>query len=515
MLSSALLALVVHVPFVLPHILPLASTSDLVGARQSGGTREPAHQESETRDWEQIRCEVDAQVTVALVLALDEARDLIARCDQAGAFTERNRLCHFVLQHDADDRRARKALGFKKRKGAWVPGSAKVVVDTCSGAETQMFSAERIHLSTNYLKVAGGAVIPFGRPEPSRELAYLINLNMSHVVALIAPTTDQAAFEMSFDSEAQVWLSLDAVEARIARADRQKFVEALDEGAGEPKSTDLDEGAAATGVEFRSTVQLGHVVVSSVSEGSDAVALAHGMHTLSALAGRELYERFGRTYPGTEQTEILYDLGTGEDVVAFASGHPEYDGIEPERIFGSTGFGVQYSFVFGEGLSSRLGDAVSMYGYSILSFGYGGVYGVGWVQDGLMNYLAFQASGATTTGSFVNLSGEVEPALAEEMFAEGADWLVLATREFSGGVQGTSLRTLFATEMRDLTPSDSLLAYLFAAYLLDARPRALIEILDGWSASSDRGALVEEQLNLPLRWLDEHMVEWALGLERP
>lgn len=446
--------------------------------------------------------------------ALAKARELAAWADERKLYSGRTAMHELVLAFDPDDAEARKALGFRKQKGEWIPGKRKEPADECEADVPAAFAELRRAALVDLVAQLDAALAD--APKSTRTEA-LRRAELARLVPFDDASAVRERLGEVWDAEAARWILVETRDARAARAAMATRVADLRAALPTPEPTERDEHTRAmTGLDFTAVLGARGVVATSTLDAAET-----GDLLLTALLMRDVFLSAFPAQGAPGYPTVLYCLEPGQRG-AFLEQHPL---CPKEELAYRTG--VTSSWLTGRllvGATSPLMrkdvTAFQTAGYALTE-----KFGVwtddGWAQQGLTSYLAFQVTG--TRLSFWDIQNKDqygEKKLDAKNWHERVPpstqgWLLEASGLVAGGQSMAHFARALTSHTVAMSWEDVVTSHAVAAYLFEAKRDVLVRVLLRTKEGAPVVATLEEELGMPLEELRTRLVRWIAEMEPP
>jgi hypothetical protein len=445
-----------------------------------------------------------------LVVGLEE---YAAWCQKERLFLERSKAHGEILAIDTEHVEARQGLGYKRKKGEWVPpkrpkAPANYDDEALLLAPDRLDDTLRPFAERMVALVGGGDLTPV---EAEEALALAVRYVPNHRAARAL----RGEVEWNGRWVLQETAAASRRRARLTAIVRESLREAP---AGQPVEPDARE--AAFGLALRG-VATPDVRVFTTGALDEAAEVARDLH-----AARALFSAVLESQVAMPDCTVFLMAQPGEGV-RFLDQHPDIDDeyrtvlkrLDGAGLVGTT----DWAFWTGK-RPKRVDGIVRMaFGYFLLA-SCGITLETGWLAEGLGLYLTNSMIG-TRLNWFSQPSPDVDPraefAKRERLQSPSTNWMEEA-RSVLAGKRPPDLARLLAKPAAELTSDELLVSYALTAYLVEARPDDTPTFLRSLGSGSSPDEVFAGLLGLDLsvlparlaRWIDEsHAEELEAPLE--
>ncbi|MEZ5979631.1 MAG: hypothetical protein R3F34_15640 [Planctomycetota bacterium] len=440
---------------------------------------------------------------------LEKAKGLAAWADERDFFTGRDAIYRIVVVLDPSDEDARKALGYKKKKGEWVEGKYKEPTDKCEEGVPAEFADLR---AAAYAELLAHVTAEFAdvKSTPAAN-----GVRMREYARLLPWSPDDpelhAFLGETYDPERSRWILLESAAAIADRAARVELLEKMREKLPEATPCNPDEYARKMNIEFPVCVESRNVNCTSTVDEEETRALLDISHMMRDYFAA-VFPRAGKPgYP-----TVIYVLDGGNLRRAFFSQHPLCKPDDLEWRVPLTSSWLQGRLVVSAESKVLRKDVTTFQtcGYALTE-----KYGVwvedGWAQQGLCSYLSYNVCG--TRLSFWQISEDRYGGFKNKDWTDRVPpttdgWLSEARRLVDEGQpMGKWVRAL-AIHTSQMDWQDVVMSHALAAYLFEGRRPELIAILErlkkAKQAETPMTTVFEEELGLTVQDLRDRVMRW-------
>lgn len=453
---------------------------------------------------------IDVEALRAEILV--QALELAEWADDEEYETGRNAMFRAVLGYDPDHKDARKALGYRKKKGAWEQGRVKDPKDECEAgvpAEferrwTEAVDAFEARIVAAYAeggdapavvkkrREALSALLPFGTNDPTLREALGFVLLEEH----------------------GIWVLHETATALTRRAELADRVATLLANFDAPVETETLPDAAAIELPWTQAYAQGGMTIASTLDPTESQTLLTTAHLMRQIFPYALPGAGRPSYP-----EGLYAVEVSERA-RFFKAHPDTPAAEMDyRIAVNSSWLGDNVLVSGKSPALRK-DVVA---FQVAGYALSEKFTVwiddGWAQQGLTSYLANLACG--TRLSFWDIRTKDE--YGNEV-GGARNWLDRVPPSTSGWLlqfaelveEGQTIqefgRALTAPTVK-MSWKEVVTSHAVSAFLLEARPDDLVALLNQAKRDGSMVLKIEEQLAMPLADLRDLMLRWIEEIE--
>ncbi len=456
-----------------------------------------------------------AEAVAALIVELKELADW---CASSQLFIERNVTYELVLHFDPDDGDAHRGLKHEFRDGVWVVPDDLAEPRNYQPARLRTSEKRRAKLVEAF---RGPALVlaDAARAGELDELAGRIEKDLLHldpddaeVRARRGEVRDEpAGAGAGADGDqagaaASPWVLSETVGARAQRSVlRDRLRSALAE-VERPAEAQPTASEAEWGVPWKACRANGSVRVLSTNGAGEAEMVAQRCEVArlycTALLGKELEFRAGNT---------LYLMSGSEERDRFLDGYRGFTPREREerRRFSGTGLLDYGGYAdWSEEDARRLDGAVRHSIAALLADHYRLSIECGWAWEGLGLFLTRQLTGTRLT--WYATTGFDDPELFElrgKLAGAEVNWINEAWKLLSEG-RATPFEEFLGRSIDRMNAADTLIAYAFAAYLLEGFPEELPRVLERLGEGVASTEAISEVLGRPLSEIRSRFERW-------
>lgn len=444
---------------------------------------------------------------------LAKAVELAELADDIKADIERDQIYRCVMAYDTDNKDARKALGYTKKKGKWVFKKYKQPknrVDDAELADLVMKRTEAAEALADRVDECFPSENATARHKEDlrAELANLAMLDWMN-----EDLRERAG--QKWDESREEWRIFEVVDAKFDRLLREGLMKDLQANSPTGTRAEVDEAGAATGIAFSTVIECPRVLVATTGTPEEAQRVLEIFHQAPDM----LTQMFGIPDPFAEQGVQFryYGLADPELRLRFYQGHPEFNGdpVYQATIAGSQ-FGNNACCIASTQAVSRYDMAANQRVGNYLNQVFGADLNKGWVRAGLGLFLSSQLCGTRLT-LWIQTDdyGENDgPSLGERLRDPSVDWLDEARLLLRRSSKPVNLITVIGKKTADFSAEDLLASYAISAYLFEGRRADLIEILKGVGKGDNPTLTFEKHLGMPMDAFRERLVEWLAEMRK-
>jgi hypothetical protein len=438
---------------------------------------------------------------------LAKAIELAELADDIKADVERDQIYRCILAYDTDNKDARKALGYTKKKNEWVFKKYKEPKSRAGDDELADLSAKR-KAAAEALADRVDECFPTesatARHKQDRraELANLAMLDWNN-----EDLRERAG--QKWDEEREEWRIFEVVDAKFDRLLREGLMKDLQANSPTGTRAELDPSGQATGIAFTTVIECPRALVATTGTPEEAQRVLEIFHQAPDM----LTQMFGIPDPFAQQGVQFryYGLADPDLRLQFYQRHPEFQG-DPQyqsTIAGSQ-FGNYICCIASNQAAGRYDMAANQRVGNYLEQVFGADLNKGWVRAGLGLFLSSQLCGTRLT-LWIQTDdyGEKDgPSLGERLRDPSVDWLDEARLLLRRSSNPVNLVTVIGKKTADFSAEDLLASYAISAYLFEGRRADLIEILKGVGKGDNPTLTFEKHLGMPMDAFRERLVEW-------
>jgi hypothetical protein len=436
---------------------------------------------------------------------LAKARELAEYADSIKADVERDELYQCILGYDSDDKDARKALGYTKKKDEWVFKKYNEPKNRASEADLSELQRRRTEAVTA-LEEKIDACFPTDNPSVRHKHGLRVELEKLVLLDGDNEFLRQRAW-FAWDEQKGEWRMREVVAAKLDRAERAGLLKELEANVPAAARTEVDPGGQATKLPFGVSVQIPRVHVMSTGTADEAQTIASIMHRAPDF----LSGAFGLPDPWRDAQWRVYDMADPGLRSQFYGAHPEVNGDRAQLAeAGGVGFGNNCMGVAAEVPATRFDAVATQRVGAYLGNVFGADLDKGWVRAGLGLYLSYQLCG-TRLSLWIQRDeyGQGEgPKLGERLQDPTVDWLDEARVLLRRRENAVNLVAVLGKPAKQLTAEDLLTSYAVSAYLYEGRRRDLIQILQRIGKGETPIVVFESQLEMPIDAFRERLIDW-------
>ena len=440
--------------------------------------------------------------------AVGDLEALAAWCHKRKLFRERNATYEALLAFRPDHKDARKWLKYKQAKdGTWErrgrykpPRNLK----TPGPALTE----KRQEIGARYAEAALAWL-----EAPKRGRSPAVRRQVMESIVLVDPNHARARRELGEVQTAEgAWLLKESLETPKRRAQLEAAARDAIAGVAKPRQARPSEAENAVGIGWKGIVAGSRARVASSADAAEATRA----HALTEAAFVMFPSIYGAEPPHLPGLSLLIITSDAERTQLLAK-HPS--STKAFQEFGATlssGWFPQTNIVFARSAwpARRLEWATRQPLAALLRRAYKVRTKHGWAFEGFGLYASYLLCGRRQTFYVrrTKYGDKTDPKddLWNRLTADGADWRKEA-RTLLASDRAPNLRLLLGKEVNTMNTEDMLLAYVFAAWLIEARPERVPGVLRAVARGRRADDLVEGQLRMDVdglmkrlrRWLDE------------
>jgi hypothetical protein len=439
----------------------------------------------------------EAEIATARTALIARLVEVAAWCHKVELFEERDKLYEQILVLDPKNIDAHKGLGHSRSTdGTWKESkrhvyknrSTKFLPDLPAKRAEAMkpFSDRMIALATAATDAAVRA-------------AYVA------AVTAIDPNDPTLHAWQGDEKDGERWVLPETVRAREQRAKIKALVRGAMDGAPPATPEQPIDSDPVPEFPWKSGVTTGFVRVLTTGSEEDAKTLAR---TCTA-AGTLVQALFGKEcqFP-TKYTFYLVDPAQKVALLAKLEGYDDEDRARIGKLEG-TGLWRRQDVALWTGDKARTLDMSLRHTLSkLLNRGVGLTPTCGWVWEGFGLYLTREITGTRLTWFVAADSATAKAAsLQARLLAQDANWMNEALTLLSGP-DAPSIADVMKRDLAKLEVRDVITAYALAAYLLEARPEQVTDLVRRSCNGEDPEAIVQKVLSMSTDQLSQRLARW-------
>lgn len=439
--------------------------------------------------------------------AVQEMEELAVWCADQRLFGRLHDLYRRLLVLDPDHERARRRLGYTRRKkGPWVRTRQPKPAKDLNPDALAEYSIRRRAIAEGYASrvlapVESGEATPDeARAITGRVLA--LDPDNARTRALRDEVRHKKGWEMKETGRARERLGTLRVQAAAARESAKR---------GRPGR--LTDEERALGVEFSGVLRTASLRLASRVSLAEVPEL-----TRASGAARGFFEPVvGVAVPAMEKLTILVFANPADFATALRS-HPKLpEGRRRAAARRSSVWIPSTETVLVHGATtSRRRELCARAVIDRLNFGaFGLEERTGWAWDGFGLYLGYRVTGERsevaarrTRYTRTRRLPAAETKLWTQMMTPGRNWFSLADAEARSG-RGLEFALLLAKDARTMRARDLLFSYALVAFLVEAKQDQIARILGRIGGGAGSAAVLEDELGLSLRALELRLADWV------
>lgn len=452
-------------------------------------------------DLEELRAEI-----------LATAEELAEWADDSEFESGRNRMYAAILAYDPDHKDARRALGFRKRKGEWTQGRIKEPKDDCEpqvpaeferrwAAAVDAFEARIVEA------FAEGDDSPSGRARERAALSALVPFG---------PNDESLRTRLGdvFLEDAGVWVMAETRAARERRRDLADRKATLIANFDEPRAVANDAEIDEIDLPWTQALSLGGMTMMSTLEEAETRTLLETAQLMRQIFPYALPGGGRPSYPNS-----IWAVEVGERS-RFFKGHPRTPAAELDYRIAVNSSWLDND-VLVSGKSPKLRKDVTA--FQVAGYGLAEKFGVriddGWAQQGLTSYLAYLACETRLSFWDIRVKDEYGNEIGgarnwlERVPPDTGGWLLAFVALVEEGQTMQEFARALTSPTVKMDWKDVVTSHAFSAFLLEARPDDLIALLNLSKNDESMVIKVERQLEVSLPELRERMVRWVNEIE--
>ncbi len=437
---------------------------------------------------------------------VDKLDGLAGWCSQKKLLLEKARIYEIVLRFDPDHKKARKVLGFKRRKGVWIQSSTYREPRNYNSSALELLPAKRTETVRFYIDEVLAIM------ERTEALPNLLRREKLNLLLELGPEDERVRKALGQSKVGDRWVLSETSNALATRAEVQTLARECLAGADLGQVDDPIPVEQSLLLPWKHILQTNYVRVAGTTTEEEVTNVMRVTEAAGDLF-RKLFD--SRTYhlPGFH----IYVMEPGHQKDKFMALHPLI--LDKDRAFIESleAAGIPNTAqvaVWANTPRERL-DRVTRQsiGYFLSEeFGIGLEHG--WAWEGFGMYLTYQLTGTRLTfymepGRYEaqGQEGENQRELMKRLYYPNSDWLLEARNYFTSN-RRPSLGFSLGRKVNDLTSEDLLISYVLARYLLEGWPIETPQMLRRIGSGGRPQAVVPEVFGMPFRELERRFWLW-------
>lgn len=449
----------------------------------------------------------EAKRAAAVEDVVDELDDLATWCKRKRLYLARDQAYESILEWDADHPEAREALGYKQRAdGSWYRAKPYRAPRDRDPELLPEVAEKRSAIASGFRDRILALLEEFDdslsstRRDEELEKLLVLDPDDAEVRALLGQVLSE---------EDGAWVMPETARSLERRTFIRRFAHERMKAAPEPTTAAIDAEENEFGVEWSAGVENDRVRVLCTGAEGEAKRIAQAVYA-SQDVFHELLDPEARIPFGYS----LYVLTrTPSERDAFVAGHPALRDADQEflRQLSGTWLGGSTAFVsWARSEESRRDGLVRQSIGRMMAASYGVSTEQGWMWEGFGIYLTYYLLGTRLTW-FVQPadygSGGVD--LSERLSGENANWLGEARRMLTRD-NPPNVAFIFGRNVNQMDPSDMVLSYAVAAFLLEAHGDSVHEILTAIGRERGASEVFDEVLGLDPPAFQKRLRDWLV-----
>ncbi len=470
----------------------LASAASTTDANTQTPPPAPAPQDAPAGDPE-------AEIAAARTALVTRLVALAQWCHKSELFEECDKIWTQVLVLDAKNIDAHKGLGHSRSAdGVWHETNRHVYKNRSTKLLPEL-PAKRAEA----MKPFSEALVARAKEAKSDALR---NTYISAVLALDPDDPTVHAFQGDA-RDGEKWVLPESVGAKDRRAALKELVRTSLETAPETKPEATLEKDPKPAFPWKVNLTTGSVRVFSTGPEEDAKQIARTCTSAKAI----LTKLFGEGFELPPQmTFYVIDPSEKEGLLATFTGVDETDLANIRKLEGS-GIPRRQDVALWTGNKARTLDMAVRQTLSFLfNRGIGLTPSCGWVWEGFGIYLTREITGTRLTWFIQNDMGPTAAALGAlrtKLRANDANWMAEGLTILSAA-DAPQLADVMKSSLAKLTVREAVVAYVLAAYLVEARPDVIKEFTKRSSDGELPEAITNSLLSMSPQDLQKRLVRW-------
>lgn len=452
------------------------------------------------------RAAFDAAMDAAQGDLVDKLDKLAGWCSQKKLLLEKARIYELVLRFDPDHKKARKVLGFKRRKGEWIQSSTYREPRNYNSTALELLPAKRTETVSFYIDEVLALM------ERTEALPNLLRREKLNLLLELGPEDERVRKALGQSKVGDRWVLSETSNALATRAEVQTLARECLQSADLGRVDDPIAVEETLLLPWKYILQTNYVRVAGTTSEEEVTNVMRVTEAAGDLF-RKLFD--SRTYhlPGFH----IYVMEPGHQKDKFLALHPLIRDEDRAFIESLEAAGIPRTAqvaVWANTPRERL-DRVTRQsiGYFLSEeFGIGLEHG--WAWEGFGMYLTYQLTGTRLTfymepGRYEaqGQDAENQRELMKRLYYPNSDWLLEARNYFTSN-RRPSLGFSLGRKVNDLTSEDLLISYALARYLLEGWPVETPQMLRKIGAGGRPQAIVPEVFGMPFRELERRFWQW-------
>jgi len=441
--------------------------------------------------------------------------ELVEFCHSNKAYQERDKAYAAILVLDPEHEEARKWLRYKKdrRTGKWVQRGYREPKASKDEEIIEQAREKRLDIDAVYVDTVMDLVEEFeealGPQKTKAEYAELMELAPDN--ERVREANGYLPIEIGGE---RVWKKKVVVEALKARDEINEQLDGYREEVPEYEEAEISDVEDALDIDWEVALRTDRFRVLGVASTSEVEDMLGFLHAQWDLLPDLMVEK-----PRLPRDFTFYTLDGESAKEAFIDNHPGLEGQDPDEIasLASTWLAT------GDGVTAWASEDISRIDvackqltnyYMQRSFGVGSDHG--WILEGFSMYVNMQV--CETRLSYLVVKTEYvdkrERDAADRFQDADADWIDLAA-EILADAPPTRLVDTLGKNPNDLSPTDYVLSYALASYLIEAHGRRTVQSVLRKIGVEKLGSTVvlEQELGMTLPELQEELRGWVEQVE--
>lgn len=457
-----------------------------------------------------IQDPIDVETLRTEILAT--ALEIAEWADEADYQTGRNAMYRAVLGYDPEHKKARKALGFKKKKGEWEQGRTKEPEDECEEGVPAEFERKWAEAVDGFEArivdaYAEGGDAPAVVKKRRAALEALLPFGPNDV-------TLREALGFVLLEERGVWVMQETAVALARRAELSDRIATLLANFDAPTEARNDADVAGIELPWTQAFSQGRMTIMSTLEPEESKTLLTTAHLMRQIFPYALPGAGRPSYP-----DAIYAVEVSQRA-KFFKGHPATPEAEMDyRIAVNSSWLGDNVLVSGKSPTLRK-DVVA---FQVAGYALSEKFTVwtddGWAQQGLTSYLAHLACGTRlsfwdirTKDEYGNEVGGAKDWL-DRVPPSTSGWLLQFAQLVEDGQTIQEFGRALTAPTVKMTWQDVVTSHAVSAFLLETRPDDLLALLNQAKRDGSMVVKVEEQLGMKLAELRDLMLRWIQEIE--
>jgi hypothetical protein len=429
-------------------------------------------------------------------------------CEESQLLAERNRTFELLIELVPDHETARTSLGYRaQRDGTWkAPGRTKPMKDN-EEALAQL-AAELVERRRAVVQPYRDAALAMSAEDEADARERALEL-----VLRIDPDDPEIHQLRGEERYGNAWVLAETARAYDRRPELRRIIADSIRRSGAPDVLSSNEDESRLGVEWTANARTPDVQVFGTGMLEESLRAAQ-----AAQAAGDVFRRVFEADTRYTRDFTVYLLSQSADREPFIDALPEVTPDERAFLKQLVGSGIPHTAntaQWAPSIARRLDGTVRHTLGMFLLAEFDITTNAAWAWEGVGLYLTRELVGTRLTWYIAGSDEDTELArLRADLLVQEANWMNAAWKLLRGP-RAPDLGEVMRQDTGAMGIDGMLASYALCAYLLESRPRELIELLFRAGRNEDPADAVRQALDMSLDELRERLERWLSERRRP